>query len=650
MAMPDDRQLLTRFANEGDEHAFREVVTRHLDFVYSVALRLVAGDVHLAQDVTQTVFADLARKAGGLSGKVVLSGWLHEATRFAAAKLVRTERRRRAREQEAVLMQKLSTESPPDWAELAPLLDSAIGELKRRDRDAVLLRFFERKDIHAVGEALCISDDAAQKRIERALEKLRVILTRRGVTLSTPMLAAAITGGGIHSAPAGLTVAVAAASLAAPLTPIGAILFKIMATTKIKAAIVTVVVAGAAVPLVMEYHSTIKREENQARQRRMDQVAAEKIGDSGPASDAAPLDDPLGSSLSPQQPMESALLAAFRRCLLDPSEDNRHATFVRLLQSMQASDTPPVLALLEEFRKRGADLTFEQRAFWRRRGELDPEQALADLDNLSKDAPHASGTRRIAEAMTQLFRGWTSSNPRAAATWLILHQNDPNAKGAFFGFMDTYARSDATAATDAALTMFKPDDPRFNAAISTVCNAIVESRSTSDAVMWFQQLPTNEAGTKARQSVGSKMAERLLDQDPSTARAWVEEQAGTPWRSWQAIDTVADAFAATDPAAAMEWISSLPPDANNGSITGVGMVVRRWARSDPGSLENWIASNQGSNSRLLAQVLGDYAAVVAPRDYDKAVALLNQIPDQYAKVRANFTAGVQRHAPQARQP
>src|SRR5262245_35549776 len=127
MAMPDDRQLLSRFVKEGDDHAFRELVTRHLNFVYSVALRLVAGDAHLAQDVTQTVFADLVRKAGGLSGKVVLSGWLHEATRFAAAKLVRTERRRRAREQQAVLMEEMSTESPPHWEELAPLLDSAIG-------------------------------------------------------------------------------------------------------------------------------------------------------------------------------------------------------------------------------------------------------------------------------------------------------------------------------------------------------------------------------------------------------------------------------------------------------------------------------------------------------------------------------------------
>lgn len=648
--MTNDRELLRRFAMEGDEHAFRELVTRHLDLVYSVALRLVAGDVHLAQDVAQTVFVDLARKARGLSRNVVLAGWLHEATRFAAAKFVRSERRRQAREQAAMAMQESSMESTPDWAQLGPVLDAAIGELRKQDRDAVLLRFFQRKDLHSVGEALCISEDAAQKRIERALEKLRIILARRGVTLSVPMLAATISGGGIHSAPANLIVSVVTASLASvSFAPLGGFLLKIMATTKLKTALAALMVGGVAVPLFLKYQSATKPPaETQIQQPQAGQPVAENQDLVDSSSDAAKNVAPA-ASVVPEQPTESALLAAFRRCLLDPSEDSRHATFLQLLQSMQAADTRPVLALLEEFRKRGADLSFEQRAFWRRRGELDPEQALADLDQLAGDAHHASGTRRIEEAMTQLFRGWASKDPRAAATWLIVHQNDPHARGAFVGFMDSYARSDATGATDAVLTKFKPDDPRFNTAISTVFKAVVESSSTSDAVAWFQQLPTDQAGIKARQSVAPRMAERLMDQDPPTARAWVAEQASTPWRSWQAIDTVADSYAATDPAGAMAWISGLPPDANNGSITGVGMVVRQWARSDPAALENWIASNQDANSRLLAQVLGDYAAVVARQDYHKAVALLNQIPDQYAKVRANFTPSVQRHAPRTQQ-
>ena len=289
MAMIDDRQLLSRFAKEGDEHAFRQLVVRHLDFVYCVALRLVAGDVHLAQDVAQTVFADLARKAQRLSKNVVLAGWLHEATRFAAAKFVRTERRRHAREQEAMAMQESSTESTPDWTQLGAVLDAAIGELRRQDRDAVLLRFFERKDIHAVGAALCISEDAAQKRIERALEKLRAILTRRGVTLSAPMLAAAITGGGIHSAPAGLTVSVATASLASSsMVPIGGVFFKIMATTKLKAAIITLLVGGVAVPLLIEYRSVTKPpEESQPQRPRVDQLAAENHGLSNSSSAAS---------------------------------------------------------------------------------------------------------------------------------------------------------------------------------------------------------------------------------------------------------------------------------------------------------------------------------------------------------------------------
>src|SRR5215468_11238677 len=100
--MIDDIQLLNRFAKGGDEDAFLQLVTRHLDLVYSSALRQVNGDAHLAQDVTQAVFADLARKARSLRCNVVLSGWLYDAARFAAIKVVRGERRRRDREQEAL--------------------------------------------------------------------------------------------------------------------------------------------------------------------------------------------------------------------------------------------------------------------------------------------------------------------------------------------------------------------------------------------------------------------------------------------------------------------------------------------------------------------------------------------------------------------
>ena len=139
--MNDDAELLRRYAVERSEADFAEVVSRHLDLVYSTALRLVGGDAHLAQDVTQTVFADLARKARSLSGCRVLSGWLYQATRFAAAKTVRTERRRTLREQEAVAMQEPSCDA--NWEQLRPVLDEAMGRLGAKDRDAILLRFAE---------------------------------------------------------------------------------------------------------------------------------------------------------------------------------------------------------------------------------------------------------------------------------------------------------------------------------------------------------------------------------------------------------------------------------------------------------------------------------------------------------------------------
>ena len=152
--MFDDRQLLQQYADEGSEAAFGELVARYVNLVYSAALRRTGGDAHLAQDVAQLVFTDLARKAGSLPKDVVLSGWLHRASRFAAAQLMRTEHRRQAREQEAATMNALESEPTPDWRDIRPLLDEALDALGDGDRDALLLRFFEQRSLAEVGRAI----------------------------------------------------------------------------------------------------------------------------------------------------------------------------------------------------------------------------------------------------------------------------------------------------------------------------------------------------------------------------------------------------------------------------------------------------------------------------------------------------------------
>ncbi len=183
--MPNDgMQCLQAYAERGSEEAFRRLVERYTDLVFSVALRCAGVEYALAQDVTKTVFADLACKASSLPRKVVLGGWLHQHTCYVASHLIGTEVRRRLREQTAAEMNELNRDTADTWRWVAPVLDDALNRLPAVDRDAVVLRFFENHDLKAVGAALGVSEDAPQKRVSRALEKLRAMLVRRGAALS----------------------------------------------------------------------------------------------------------------------------------------------------------------------------------------------------------------------------------------------------------------------------------------------------------------------------------------------------------------------------------------------------------------------------------------------------------------------------------
>src|SRR6266436_1828793 len=244
--MTDSQTLLAEYARTGSEAAFRDLVKRYIGLVYSSALRLVHGDIHLAEDVTQLVFIDLARKARGLSSKVTLGGWLHQRTYNVAAPILRANRRRHAREKEAAQMNSLHTDPDAHLAQVAPILDEAITRLGRDDRKAIILRFFEQRDYRSISEALGTSDDAAQKRVSRAVAKLHAQLIRRGVTLSAAAIAAALTSQALNAAPAGLVANVARTALAGAVTGTGITLalLKYMATTKLKTGIIGALIAS----------------------------------------------------------------------------------------------------------------------------------------------------------------------------------------------------------------------------------------------------------------------------------------------------------------------------------------------------------------------------------------------------------------------
>ena len=270
--MTPDSELLRRYAGTKSEEAFAELVRRHVNLVYSAALRQVNGDAHLAQDVAQTVFTDLARKAASLSRRETLTGWLYTSAHFAAAKIVRTENRRRE-PRGKIYARTHSTKSAPelDWEKLRPTLDDAMHELKEADREAILLRYFENRAFAEIGGKLGLNENAARMRVERALEKLRAAFLRRGVA-ATAALASVISANAVQIAPAGLAATLTSASLAAAGT--GTLtLLKLMTMTKLKLGISALVVAGATTALVVQHQTQIKlREENQSLRQQINQL------------------------------------------------------------------------------------------------------------------------------------------------------------------------------------------------------------------------------------------------------------------------------------------------------------------------------------------------------------------------------------------
>jgi RNA polymerase sigma factor (sigma-70 family) len=275
MKTTDSGSLLAAYAKTGSEPAFRELVTRYMDLVYSAAVRLVGGDADLAKDVAQTVFVALARKAPNLPHDVMLGGWLHHHTVYAASTLMRGERRRQARERQAVEMNALQDHTKENLAQIAPILDEAIDQLGAEDRTAVLLRFFERRDFPSVGAALGSNADAARKRVSRALEKLHLLLKHRGVSLSAAALGTMLASEAVTAAPAGLAVSLAGTALAGAAAGGTALtVLKIMNMTMLKLSVVgAVVVGGVVTPFVIQHRLVKQQEENQALRQQVDQMA-----------------------------------------------------------------------------------------------------------------------------------------------------------------------------------------------------------------------------------------------------------------------------------------------------------------------------------------------------------------------------------------
>jgi len=270
--MNDDLTLLREYAQGNSEEAFAALVSRHVNLVYSVALRQVR-DPQLAEEITQAVFIILARKAASLGPKTILSGWLCRTARYASANALTIQRRRQHREQEAHMQSTLDVPATEEtWSQIAPLLEVAMEKLGQKDHDAVVLRFFEGRNFKEVGAALGTSEDAAKMRVNRALEKLRKFFTKRGMSSTTAIIAGAISANSVQVAPVALAKSVTAVAItkgsiaaASTLTLVKGTL-NIMTWIKTKTAIVigasTLLVAGATMWQVEGFHENVLEQQS----------------------------------------------------------------------------------------------------------------------------------------------------------------------------------------------------------------------------------------------------------------------------------------------------------------------------------------------------------------------------------------------------
>jgi RNA polymerase sigma factor (sigma-70 family) len=378
--MANGHQLLADYVQAGSEEAFRELVEAYIDLVYSAALRLLNNDTHLAEDVAQTVFADLARLSRGLSPKVMLGGWLHRHTCFVARNTLRKERRRQLREQQAAEM-KHEDHAGVDLALLAPILDEAIDQLAPEDRTAIILRFFEQREFHEIGTALGSHEEAARKRVNRALDKLQVRLKRRGVALSVAAVGSAMAAHAVTAAPAGLAAGIAAnvAAGTAVTSATSLTILKIMGLTKLKIGAAVALAVAVATPLLIQHHTQTKlHQENQALQlrlARLDQLVAENQRLSNLVAQAAPAAAAPPTNRDPA-PEVLRLRGEVGRLRQEQASDLAARKTNTPLNSITSS--PEMVKLIRMQQKAGMTMIYKDFA---KRSNLPPEQAekLNDL-------------------------------------------------------------------------------------------------------------------------------------------------------------------------------------------------------------------------------------------------------------------------------
>src|SRR5437773_2896407 len=403
----EDSELLREFAERGSDAAFTTLVQRYADLVYSTAFRQLR-DPHLAQEVAQTVFCLLVRKARSLSKRSALVGWLYRATWFAAADVLRTERRRRERERKAGQMEIQATDTDTAWEQLSPLLDEAMNQLGEKDRLAVLLRFFQRKPMREVGLALGISEDAAKMRVARSVEKLRGFFARKGVACPAGIIAAVLSEKAIQAAPIGFAQSLGAGAM---IKAAGAVTFssliintlKFMAKLNMK----TVTVAGIGLLVALNIGLYVSnRSPRQVLKKTSGQVNSRKtLATTGSIDASQPNAGKLGSAAT--DPAIAIALENLRAVLREPWKTrHRPDQQIRDALALFGSDRKAAVPVLLKILNAGTEHALWNASFALQQLGPDAREALPGFIELLRTNPN-----RLAQLTDDIEKLFTALHP-----------------------------------------------------------------------------------------------------------------------------------------------------------------------------------------------------------------------------------------------
>src|SRR6266487_3611735 len=502
----EDSELLREFAERGSDPAFTALVLRYADLVYSTALRQLR-DPHLSQEVAQTVFCLLARKARSLCNRTALVGWFYRAACFAAADVLRTERRRRERERKAEQMEIQATDTDTAWEQLSPLLDEAINQLGENDRLAVLLRFFQRKPMREVGQALEISEDAAKMRVARSVEKLRGFFARNGVACPAGIIAAVLSEKAIQAAPIGFAQSLGAA---AKIKAAGAVTFssliintlKFMAKLNMK----TVTVAGIGLLVALNIGLYVSnRSPRQVLKKTSGQVNSRKtLATTGSIDASQPNAGKLGSAAT--DPAIAVALENLRAVLHEPWKTRRRPDQkIRDALVQFGSDRKAALPVLLEILKASSDQALWSASFALQQLGPDAREALPGFIELLRTNPNRlgrlddddiqklftalhPGVELIPDLLDMMRQPDFGGRGRVAGLIATVVQNNPGSEAIYRNDLAAFlqdAQPDVRFSTACALTRFP--GLKETPVISELINALkVDALQEGDDFLRFQ--------------------------------------------------------------------------------------------------------------------------------------------------------------------